>query len=74
MKLDAIAAAPVDGPGGGVGVGVGVGEGVGEGVGVGLGLSGTVTGSDPSDLTSVLQLESEVSRSDDASAARKRVI
>ena len=76
VKLDGIAAAPVALPEG-VGVGVGVGLGVGDGVGVGVGVgdsSGTVTGPDCSDLTSVLQLGSKVSRSDDASAARKRII
>ena len=74
VKFDAIAGAPVEGPGGRDGVGVGVGEGVGVGVGLGESSSGTVTGSEASDLTSVLQLGSKVSRSDDASAARKRVI
>lgn len=78
VKLDGIAAAPValpEGDGVGVGVGLGVGDGVGVGVGVGVGdSSGTVTGPDCSDLTSVLQLGSKVSRSDDASAARKRII
>ena len=72
LKFEGIAAAPVVDPPEGVGVGVGVG--VGDGVGVGVGESGTVTGPELSVLVSVLQPESKVSRSDDASAARKRVI
>ena len=69
LKFDAIAAAPVGPTGDGDGPGVGMGVGVGVGVGVD-GLDGTVTRSEDSGWTSVLQPGSEISRSDDASAAR----
>src|SRR4029079_3789344 len=74
LKLEAIAGAPVapTGAGEGPGVGVGVGGGGGGGVGVGFVFGGsdlTVTRAELSGWTSVLQPESKVSRSDDASAA-----